>query len=107
MLENVKVIFQDSSFKNSLFDSSHTLLNGYANVWKISPKVLLNSAASQNITINKDNSINFTLTIFYQPQSYFNLGIIATTITLSLYIFVILIPNKNEKRNSKNHQKLK
>ena len=61
--------------KPAINESYHFKANGYANAWYINP-----------VKINKDGSGNFTLTIYFRPQSYFYLGLFISMITLILSI---------------------
>ncbi len=65
--------------KPAINESYHFKANGYANAWYINPE-----------KINKDGSGNFTLTIYFRPQSYFYLGLFISLITFILslgYLF--------------------
>ena len=55
-------------FKKPLSEKYHLLVNGYANAWYIDPK--------------KIGSSNFTITLYFWPQSLFYLGLFISGATL-------------------------
>jgi hypothetical protein len=55
-------------FKESVNDDEHFLANGYANAWYIDPKEI--------------GEENFTITLYFRPQSYFYLGLFISGLTL-------------------------
>ena len=62
-------------FKKSIFGENHFKVNGYANAWYVDPSLL--------------GKEDFTLTIYYKPQSYYYMGIIISMLTLlSCLIYV-------------------
>jgi hypothetical protein len=64
-------------FRKSLDERNHFIANGYANSWYIDP---------ENIPISSEE-ISFT--IFFFPQSLFNLGILISISTLAVCIFYL------------------
>ncbi|GFP28364.1 hypothetical protein HKBW3S33_01779, partial [Candidatus Hakubella thermalkaliphila] len=54
-------------FKKPISEDRHFLVNGYANAWYIDPK-----------EIGKEN---FTVTLYFRPQSYFYMGLIISGLT--------------------------
>lgn len=60
-------------FTNPLDDKYHFITNGYANAWYINPK-----------EIDKDGDGNFTISLYFWPQSLFYLGLIISGTTLIL-----------------------
>ena len=61
--------------KPAINETYHFKANGYANAWYINPE-----------KINKDGNGNFTLTIYFRPQSYFYFGLFISMVTLILSI---------------------
>ncbi len=74
--------------KPAVNESYHFKANGYANAWYINPE-----------KINKDGSGNFTLTIYFRPQSYFYLGLFISMITLILSISYLFYDWKRDKED--------
>lgn len=71
-------------WKPSLFESSHLMKWGYANSWEISPNEIRTNSSESDYSINADGSLNFTLTVYYQPEIRYLL-----TGMLSLFFAVI------------------
>jgi hypothetical protein len=66
-------------FAKSLPDNVHFITNGYANAWYIDPK-----------EIDKDGDGNFTITLYFLPQSLFYLGLFISGITFLVCIAYLL-----------------
>lgn len=83
-------VFFDFSFLNNdkpVMPSKHTIANGYANVWYISPQ-------------NVENKKEYTLDLIYQPQIrfYYYLAVsIITFVVLVISMIIIVIRNKYTK----------
>lgn len=61
-------------FSKSISETNHFVANGFANAWYIDPSEL------------EDNK-NFSITLYFKPQSYFQIGVILSLIILfSLFI---------------------
>jgi hypothetical protein len=60
-------------FKNPIDDDKHFLANGYANAWYINPHEL-------------GTGKNFTMTLYFKPQSYFYIGLIISGFTFMVCI---------------------
>jgi arabinofuranan 3-O-arabinosyltransferase len=58
-------------FSSSISEQYHFMVNGYANAWYINPQQF-------------NNETNFTITLYYLPQSYDYLGLSVTGITLAI-----------------------
>jgi hypothetical protein len=58
-------------FAKQLPDDNHFIVNGYANAWYINPK-----------EIDKNHDGNFTITLYFWPQSLFYLGLFISGTTL-------------------------
>ncbi|MFA5792119.1 MAG: hypothetical protein WC884_03745 [Candidatus Paceibacterota bacterium] len=74
------------------FDSSHFLVNGYANGWIIDPSYIKDVLGKNYYTKNPDGSINFDLIVFYKPQAgFYFFGIVSSLVFLSmgLYLFKV------------------
>ncbi len=74
--------------KPAVNETYHFEANGYANAWYINPE-----------EINKDGSGNFTLTIYFRPQSYFYLGLFISMITLILSISYLFYDWRRDKED--------
>lgn len=66
----MKLTIMDISylFKNPIHDNRHFLVNGYANAWYIDP-------------LEHGIDENFTVTLYFKPQSYFYIGLIISGFT--------------------------
>lgn len=106
-------------FKKPLFDTSHELVNNYANSWIISKQEIIdyvNLHYSDELikesypkqleswktdykyyTLNTDWSIDIELTLFFKPQSYFYLGLLISWITFLFLLWWLLIIYKQKK----------
>ncbi len=72
-------------------EKNHFTANGYANSWYIDPK-----------EIDKDGDGNFTVTLYFKPQSYFYLGLAISITTLILCILYLLLDlRRNRKKTTK------
>lgn len=70
-------------WRKSVLDEIHTTVLDYANGWKINPDAIRSSFPPTAYHENGDGSIDLDLMLYFQPQSYFTLGII-----LSLFVIV-------------------
>jgi len=78
--------------KEPLKEDMHFTANGYANSWYIDPK-----------EIDKDGDGNFTVTLYFKPQSYFYLGLAISITTLILcIIYLIWDWRRSRKKTLKN-----
>lgn len=79
------------------FESTHSIENGYANKWSISPEYIKRNFDKDRYTLNQDGTINFKLVLYYKPQSLFYNGVI---ISFSYMFFLlgilVFIVNKNK-----------
>jgi len=74
----------------TIFDSSHTLVKGYANGWEINPADIKHTYPKALYTVNRDGSINLTLLLYFYPQLYFYEGLAVSLIALGSSIFYLL-----------------
>ncbi len=74
--------------KEPLPEDNHFTANGFANSWYIDPK-----------EIDKDGDGNFTVTLYFKPQSYFYLGLAISITTIILCILYLIYDWR--KRNTK------
>lgn len=65
-------------FKPSVPESSHFLVNGYANGWYIDPKKL-----------DLVGDGEFSLTLYYEPQTYYYIGLIISLTTLLICVLYL------------------
>ena len=63
------------------FDSTHKVVNEYANGWTIDPEYIKANYPKEYYKIYPDGSMDIELTLYFKPQSYFYLGIIISTLT--------------------------
>jgi hypothetical protein len=61
----------------------HTETLGYANQWHIEASSFRDQFSEEYYSSNPDGSIDIELLIYFQPQSYFYLGLIITLVTLA------------------------
>ncbi|VVA44300.1 conserved membrane hypothetical protein [Candidatus Roizmanbacteria bacterium] len=85
-------------YKNTIFDDTHKLVNQYANGWTINPDYIKQNFSKKLYKENPDGSIDIKLTLYFQSQSYFYLGIIITSIMIFscfAYLGIRVVKNKN------------
>lgn len=75
-------------FTNPLDDKYHLIANGYSNAWYINPK-----------EIERDG--NFTISLYFWPQSLFYLGLTISGITLTVCIVYLIYDWKKNKWGKK------
>lgn len=64
-------------FGESIPEDNHFVVNGYANAWYIDPKEL-------------GTGKNFTITLYFKPQSYFYIGLIISGLTFIGFVGYLL-----------------
>ncbi len=72
-------------FKKPIDDNKHFLVNGYANAWYIDPNEL-------------GTGENFTITLYFKPQSYFYIGLIISGLTFTGCVGYLLWERRKGKR---------
>lgn len=99
----------DFNWWSALFDNKYFLPNDqhYQNDAKlnsfiIDPQSIKKSMNNNQYTSNPDGSINMKITLFFQPQSYVNLGFIISSLTLIICVVFLVILGYNSLH--KNHQ---
>ncbi|MFA5102768.1 MAG: alpha-(1-_3)-arabinofuranosyltransferase family protein [Candidatus Thermoplasmatota archaeon] len=89
-------------YKKSVFDTTHTKVYGYANQWTIDADSIKKNFDKSNYTENADGSINVELTLYFKPQTYFDLGLIVSGVTLlgcfGYFIYGVNV-NRKKRRN--------
>jgi hypothetical protein len=65
-------------FNTPINEQYHFLANGYANAWYINPQQLNNG------------NTQFTITLYYLPQSYYYLGLLITGITICICLSYLI-----------------
>jgi hypothetical protein len=75
--------------KQPLADKSHVMVNDYANKWVINENYIKQNYSPDYYKVNSDGSINIELTMYFKPQSYFYIGIVADGLLL-IFGFVTL-----------------
>jgi hypothetical protein len=68
-------------WEKPIFDSTHKLVNEYANGWTIDPEYIKANYPKEYYKIYPDGSIDIEMTLYFRPQSYLYLGIIISTFT--------------------------
>jgi hypothetical protein len=69
-------------YQKPIFDSSHYLVDDYANGWTIDPNYIKQNFDPSDYKMNSDGSIDIDLTLYFKPQSYFYVGLIVSGVTL-------------------------
>lgn len=69
-------------------ESTHQLTLGYANSWQISPAAIKIKYPATHYTTNADGSLNFTLTVYYQPQAGYLMSAFLSLITGIIMVIV-------------------
>lgn len=64
-------------FRRSVSGDMHFLVNGYANAWYIDPK-------------EHGTGENFTITLYFKPQSYFYIGLVISCLTFTGWVGYLL-----------------
>lgn len=80
------------NLKNDI-NQSHNEIFDYANTWKISPDLLKENYSDQ-IQINEDGTINVNLTIYFEPENYFNIALIISLSTIISCLIILLYKHK-------------
>jgi hypothetical protein len=84
--------------EKAIFEKSHKEFGANGNKWTLDADFLKTGFDDKRYSVNKDGSINFTLTLFFFPQLYFYLGAILSFLTfLVLVIYYILFPKFYDK----------
>ena len=65
-----------------VFDDTHIKLNGYANGWVVDPAYVKAHYGPEYYKQNPDGSLDLNLVIYFQPQSYFYIGLAVSGATL-------------------------
>jgi hypothetical protein len=73
-------------FQKALPESDHYLVNGYLNAWYIDPSKI---AIKQNGT--------FEMTLYYQPQSYYYIGLTMSGATFAVCLIALIILTRHFK----------
>ena len=76
-------------FRPDDFWWTHILVNGYANQWSINPEDIKKSYNESYYKVNSDGSLDFTAVIYFQPQSYYYLGVVIVFCSILLCVFWI------------------
>ncbi len=83
---------EDLSFlwKKPSFVDTHSLYNGYANSWKLTPAYIKEKIPSKYYKINADGSIDLGLMLFNKTQSlFYNTAFISFCYAAILLLFII------------------
>lgn len=91
--------------ENYLPDEFHIVSNGFANGWLFDPEYIKANFPQEYWEENDDGGINVRLTLYYQPQSLFYLGVIGTLgISLISLIFFACYKLRNRKLHNRKPQ---
>jgi hypothetical protein len=69
-------------YKKPIFDDTHQFVDDYANSWTIDPNYVKQNFDPSYYKENPDGSIDIELTLYFKPESYFDLGLIFSGTTL-------------------------
>jgi hypothetical protein len=69
-------------YKKPIFDNTHQLIDDYANGWTIDPNYIKKNFDTSYYKENPDGSIDVELTLYFKPQSYYDVGFIVSGTTL-------------------------
>jgi len=91
--------FEDLTFlfKGSKFDKYHTIVDDYANSWKIDPEFIKSNYSDKYYKVNPDGSIRLEFTIYYKPQIYFEVGFVIVVLALIALCTCLLKKHKKMK----------
>lgn len=81
--------------KNRIEVTKHEMVNGYANGWWIEPAKIFGNSASP---------VSFQVVLEYEPQKYFEIGVLVLAITLFLYFGYLIIDNNRIKKKVKKNE---
>jgi len=83
-------------FDKPLFKGSHVRANGFSNLWNIDTNYIKDNFDSSYYSINKDGTLNLSLTIYYAPQSHYYLyACISIFMTVALLMVLFFKRKKN------------
>lgn len=68
---------------------THAVSNGYANSWSIDPREVLKEKGDTFVERNSDGSMNVTLTLFFQPQTYYYIGQLLSVVSIFAYFLYV------------------
>lgn len=89
---------QDDYFLNDSFHKPNML---HLNSYLIDPAYIKKHMNPNTYTLNKDGSISFTATLYFVPQTYFYIGLMASVLTFLICIIVLtlFVLRKNYEKN--------
>lgn len=86
-LENGSIDFDELKYllgrKTNFVHQSDEL---FGNVWKLDSAKIKNQLPADYYSVNKDNSINVRLTIYFMPQLFFYIGVLLSLITATVLL---------------------
>ena len=74
----------------ALAESTHQIKWGYANSWLISPAEIKTNYSDSYYSVNADGSLNFTLTVCYQPQAGYILFAFLSLMAMIIALTVVI-----------------
>ena len=84
-------------WQTPVFNTTHVKINDYANGWVVDPDYIKKNSPQKYWKENSDGTIDFNLVMYYQPQSYFYLGLIVSSLTLVGCIAYLVIPKRRRR----------
>lgn len=73
-----------------IFDDKHVKINGFNNGWTIDPEYIKANYPSEYYRVNADGSLDFNMIVYFQPQSYFYIGLgISMTTVLGGVVYLV------------------
>jgi hypothetical protein len=94
-----------SLWDKPISDETHEIFQGYGNSWILDPEYIKKNYSEEYYLLNEDESITLKLDIYFEPQTYFNLGLIISSILMITLIYLIfyLKDNKPKEGSEKCH----
>jgi hypothetical protein len=77
-------------WKKPIFDDTHEIVSEYANGWTIDPEYIKENYPKEFYKENQDGSIEVEMVLYFKPQSYFYIGLLISTLILTLCIGYLL-----------------
>ncbi len=96
-LYEYELSFMKKDFQIS--ESSHTIGNGYANLWKIDPGTIKENFSKDYYIENKDGSIDINIIAYYSTQMLFYVSLLVQLIVAIIFFVSIFVIQRFEKYN--------
>lgn len=91
-------LYEELSYlwQKPLFESQHIVLNGYSNAWQVDPSYIKKNLPADYYKVNDDGSLDFEFVLYYAPQSYMHLGLLASEAGMLAFISFIILSRKRK-----------